>query len=153
MPDPTAGSTPARDPGELLALKFVDLATYAVAFVAAVTLPLGGLELAAFGGLVFTKWLLFFLGAAVAMYASFHLRPASPKRRAATAGETPSSDTVGSGGPSGLQRVAAALPPARWTDLTVQERFSPHAKLLAGGVLLLVVSWTLEVVFDVALGA
>jgi len=153
MPDPTAGSTPARDPGELLALKLVDAATYAVAFVAVVTLPLGALELAAFGGLIFTKWALFLFGAAVAMYASFHLRPASPKQRAATAGETPSSDTVGSESASRLQRAAAALPPARWTGLTAQERVSPYAKLLAGGLLMLATSWAMEVLLGIGLGA
>jgi hypothetical protein len=153
MPDPTAGSTPARDPGELLALKLVDAVTYAVAFVAVTSLPLGALELAAFGGLIFTKWALFLIGSAFAMYASFHLRPASPKRRAATAGETPSSDTVGNEPASRLGRAAAALPPARWTDLTVQERFSPHAKLLVGALAMLATSWAMEVVFGVGLGA
>lgn len=153
MPDPTAGSTPARDPRELLALKLVDVATYAVAFVAAISLPLGALELAAFGGLIFTKWALFLFGAAFAMYASFHLRPASPKRRAAAAGEKPSSDTVGGETASRLQRAAAALPPARWTDLTAQERVSPHAKLLAGGLAMLATSWAMEFLFGIGLGA
>lgn len=153
MPDPTTGTFPERTTSELLALKFVDMATYAVALVALVGVPVGLFELAAIGGLVFTKWVLFFFGGAAGAYASFQLRPASPKRRQAEAGGGPSGATVGNEDLTWLQRGAAALPPARWTNLAVTERFSPHAKLLAGGVLMILTSWAMEFVFGIRLVA
>jgi|GEM_PF-1211911 hypothetical protein len=144
MPDPTAGTVPERTTSELLALKVVDLVTYAVTLLAVVAVPVGAFEVTAIGGLVFTKWVLFFFGGAVGVYASLQLRPASPKRRQAELGEGPSGTTVGNEELSWLQRTAAALPPARWTNLQVRERFSPHAKLFAGGVLMIATSWLME---------
>lgn len=138
---------------EAFALKVVDLATYVVVLVAVVFVPVGALELWQLGGLVFTKWLLFVAGMALAAYASLMLRPASPKRRAAAASAGPNESTVGNVRVSFVQRVAAAVPPARWTDLSVSERFSPNVKRFVGAVAMVVLAMAMEFVFGIGLGA
>lgn len=153
MSNRSGESDPAeRTTLELLGLKFVDLATYVAALVAVIVGPVAALELAMYGGLVLTKWVLFVFGGLFATVASFQLRPASPKKRVAEASAGPQSDTVGSKELTRFQRLAAALPPARWTGLGAHERFSPPTKLLAGGITLLAVSWALEMMFGVGVG-
>ncbi|NHN41718.1 hypothetical protein G9C85_08745 [Halorubellus sp. JP-L1] len=144
-------STP-REAVEVVALKVVDLLTYVVVLVAVVFVPVAAFELSTFGGLVFTKWVLFVVGGVLGVYSSFQLRPAGPERRAAAVDAGPSSATVGGREVSRLQRVAAAMPPARWTGLTPTERFSPYTKQFAAAVAFVVTAWLLEVVFDVGLG-
>jgi hypothetical protein len=153
MPDPTAAEPRSRSTSELLALQVVDALTYAVAFVAVVFVPVGAFELATIGGLVATKWILFFVGMAYLTYAGLQLRPASPQERAAAADAGPSGDAIGSEELTWLQRAAAALPPARWVDLHPSERWSAHAKLLVGALVMLTVSMALEFALDVTLVA
>lgn len=134
----------------MLGLQCVDAVTYALALVGVIAVPFGVVEVLVFGGLVFTKWLLFFLGALFAMVAGLKLRPASPKKRAAAADQGPNKGTVGDVELSRLQRWAAVLPPARWTGLTPNERFSPATKLLVGSIVMLGVSYTMEAVFGIS---
>lgn len=135
----------------LFALKVVDLVTYVVVLVALVFVPVAAFEVTTFGGLVFTKWTLFVVGGLLGVYASFRLRPASPKRRMAAMDAGPNDPTIGGAEVSRLQRVAAALPPARWTELSAAERFSPAAKLFWAAIAMVALAWTLETVFGVGL--
>ncbi|WP_323674308.1 hypothetical protein [Halorubellus sp. PRR65] len=141
------------DAVEAFALKVVDLATYVVVLLAVVFAPLSIVEWTVFGGLVFTKWLTFVVGAAVVAYASLKLRPDSPKKRAASVDAGASQPTVGNVEVSVVQRVAAAVPPARWTALSVGERFSPNVKRFVGGVAIAGASMAMEFVFGIGLGA
>lgn len=134
----------------VLGLKLVDAATYAAALVGVIAVPFGALELVVVGGLVFTKWVLFFLGAFLAMIAGLQLRPASPKKRAAAAQAGPNSGTIGGIELSRFQRLAAAAPPARWTGLEPNDRFSPATKLLFGSLSMLAVSYAMEAVFGIS---
>jgi|AntRauTorcE11898_2_1112593.scaffolds.fasta_scaffold03953_2 hypothetical protein len=147
-----SSSDVSADAVEAFGLKVVDLATYVVVLVALVFVPLGALEWSTFGGLVFTKWITFLLGAGLAAYASLKLRPASPKRRATAVDAGANSATVGNVKVSRVQRLAAAIPPARWTALSVSERFSPNVKRFVGAVAIVATSMALEFVFGVGIG-
>lgn len=140
------------DAVEAFGLRLVDLATYVVVLVAFVFVPLGALEWSAFGGLVFTKWITFLVGAGLGAYASLRLRPASPKKRATSVNAGMNNPTVGNVQAPRLQRLAASLPPARWTELSVRERFSPNAKRFVGAVAVVATSMALEFVFGVGIG-
>lgn len=137
---------------EAFGLRLVDLVTYVVVLVALVFVPLGALEVLAFGGLVFTKWITFLGGAGLGAYASLRLRPASPKRRAASVDAGMNNPTVGDVQAPRVQRLAAAMPPARWTELSVRERFAPNVKRFFGAVAIVGMSMALEFVFGVGLG-
>lgn len=141
------------DAVEAFGLKVVDLATYVVVLLVVVFGPLSAVELVVYGGLVFTKWVTFLVGAALAAYASLKLRPDSPKKRAASVDASADSPTVGNVEVSALQRFAAALPPARWTELTVSERFSPNVKRFVGALAIVAASMAMEFVFGIGLGA
>jgi len=151
MPASSTGAT-SREAVEVVALKLVDLLTYVAVLVAVVFVPAAGLELTTFGGLVFTKWVLFGAGGVLGVYSSLKLRPDDPERRASAVDEGPNSATVGGRQVSRLQRVAAAMPPARWTGLGPAERFSPYTKQFAAATALVAMAWVLEAVFGVGLG-
>jgi len=147
----SSGMSP--DAFEAFGLQLVDLATYLVVLVVLVFVPLGVLEWATFGGLVFTKWITFLVGVGLGAYASLKLRPASPKQRATSVDAGVNNPTVGNVRASRVQRLAAALPPARWTELSVGERFSPEVKRFVGAVAIVATSMAMEFVFGVGLGA
>jgi hypothetical protein len=148
----SSSSGVSPDAIEAFGLRLVDLATYVVVLVALVFVPLGALEWSAYGGLVFTKWTTFLVGAGLGAYASLKLRPASPKKRAASVDAGLNNPTVGNVRASRVQRLAAAVPPARWTELSVGERFSPEVKRLVGAVAIVATSMALEFVFGVGIG-
>jgi hypothetical protein len=148
----SSSSGVSPDALESFGLQVVDLATYVVVLVMVVFVPLGALEWTVFGGLVFTKWITFFVGAGLGAYASLKLRPASPKKRATSADAGVNNPTVGNVTASRVQRLAAAVPPARWTELSAGERFSPDVKRFVGAVAIVATSMALEFVFGIGLG-
>ncbi len=143
----------------LLGRKALDAVVYGVAMVALVTIPSAFLELSGRGSLYTTKHVLFWLGFALLAYASFQLRPDAPyhsddESRTFTSGnegtKKRSETTVGGRKETRLEKVVAWLPPLRWYPLAVDDRFSVHAKMVLGSVLMLVLSMLMEFVFGIA---
>ena len=149
----SSSSGVSPDAVEAFGLKVVDLATYVVVLLVLVFVPLAVVEASVYGGLVFTKWVTFVVGVGLAAYASLKLRPDSPKKRAASVDAGANSPTVGNVQVSAVQRLAAAVPPARWTELSVGERFSPNVKRFVGAVAIVAASMAMEFVFGIGLGA
>ncbi|ELY51023.1 DUF7555 family protein [Natronococcus jeotgali] len=107
------------------------------------------LSVATGGGLVRAKTLLFLAGWLLLAYGTVRLWPSSPDDVDADP-RTRGEPTAG-GPPTRFQTVARALPPARWTAPPRPERrLSTAGKLLLGGLLVLLLSLLMEVVFGVA---
>ncbi|MFC7167167.1 DUF7555 family protein [Halospeciosus flavus] len=126
-----------------LARKLIDAVQYAVAVtvVAAVVSAVPSVLLGA--GLVGVKYGLFVLGFLAFGYASFLLQPVKPwksggHRRDREAGE-----------PTPFRRFVRRLPPAAWFPIEPEERFGREVKLLLASVVMLAVSYVMEVVFGV----
>ena len=143
-----------------LGRKSLDALSYALAFVAVVVGVSAFFELSARGTLFGTKYVLFWFGFALLAYASLQLRPESPgatgastRQQFTTSGDDrqkKASSTVGSRSLSRFERLVDWLPPMRWVDIAVDDRFSPHAKLFLTAVVMLVTSAAMEFVFGIA---
>lgn len=96
------------------------------------------------GGLVRAKLLLFLAGWVLLALATVRLWPRSPTE-AATSGGVRRSVTAET---TRIETVADVLPPVRWLE-PPPRKFSPPIKLFVGSVLVLLVSFLLEVVFAV----
>ncbi|WP_439027924.1 DUF7555 family protein [Haloarchaeobius sp. DT45] len=136
----------------------------AVVYGLVVTLFVAGsaafLELSGRGTLYTTKHVLFWVGFALLAYASFQLRPPSP-RGAQRAGQdtfiTSGDDrhkkadtTVGGRKETRLERLVSWLPPVRWFAIAPDDRFSVHTKLLLAAVFMLALSIAMEFAFGIA---
>ncbi|WP_435348435.1 DUF7555 family protein [Haloarchaeobius sp. HRN-SO-5] len=141
-----------------LGRKSLDALSYAAVFVAVVVGVSAFFELSARGTLTGTKYVLFWFGFALLAYASLQLRPPPPgssddqSQSFTTAGDDrhrKASGTVGSRSLTRFERLVDVLPPMRWVDVAVDDRFTPHAKLFLAALLMLATSATMEFVFGV----
>ncbi|WP_267641285.1 DUF7555 family protein [Haloarchaeobius amylolyticus] len=154
----------SETPPEILAVKRLARKTVeAVVYGLVVTLLVAGssafLELSGRGTLYTTKHVLFWLGFALLAYASFQLRPPSPRGSdqpysdLLTAGDDrqrKADTTVGGRRETRLERLVSWLPPVRWVALPPDDRFSVNAKLLLASVFMLLLSMAMEFVFGIA---
>ncbi|WP_435334292.1 DUF7555 family protein [Haloarchaeobius sp. TZWWS8] len=142
-----------------IAHKTLDAVSYGVLVVILVAGPAAFLELSGRGTLFTTKHLLFWVGFGLLAYASFQLRPPSPKELDDREGifvtsgddrQKRADTTIGGRSETTVEKVVALLPPMRWAPLRPDERFSVHAKLLVAAILMLALSMAMEFVFGVA---
>ncbi|WP_435365214.1 DUF7555 family protein [Haloarchaeobius sp. DYHT-AS-18] len=118
------------------------------------------LELSGRGTLYTTKHVLFWVGFALLAYASFQLRPPSPRASQGPGDSTfvtsgddrqkKAETTVGGRRETRLERLVSWLPPVRWFAIAPDDRFSVHAKLLLAAVFMLALSMAMEFVFGIA---
>lgn len=134
-----------------LARVWADALSYALAVAAFATIGALIVGIATGGGAVRGKLLLFGIGWLLLAYTTVRLWPTSPEDV-----ESPSrgygGDSLSPRTPSTrFQRLARALPPARWTRPPVPERrLTLPGKQLLASLLILFASFLLETVFGVA---
>lgn len=125
----------------------IDALAYAVV-VAGVTFVLAlATGIATGGGVVRAKILLFLAGWLFVGIATVRLWPKSP-RKVALEGDGGDVRRASTPGDTRIESVADALPPLRWMGQPPR-RISPAVKLFVGGLLVLLCSFLLEVVFTV----
>lgn len=126
----------------------VDALAYA-GVVAAGTIVLAlALGIAIGGSVVLGKVLLFIAGWAFVGLATVRLWPKSPRQVALEGESGPPSQPARTGDTTRIEGVANDLPPLRWMQRPAR-RLSPPTKLFIAGLLVLLASFLLEVVFAV----
>lgn len=133
------------------ALVWLDALTYAIVLALVVTVGAAVLAVVTGGGLVRTKYALFFAGFLLMGYASFRLWPRSPADvERPTTGGVAGDSIPETAGETRFQRLVQATPPIRWIDGPIPEqRVTPPGKLLLGSFAVLLVSYLMESVFGI----
>lgn len=128
-----------------------DAVTYALAVTAAIAIAAVVVGVATGGGLVRANLLLFFAGWLLMAYATVRLWPTSPEDLETEPNRRTSGESL-SGGHSAtrFQRIVRRLPPRRWVRAPrPRRRLTVPGKLFLSAVLVLLLSFLLEVVFGV----
>ena len=132
----------------------VVLDAFAYAFVLTITATAGAIVLgvASGGGFLRAKYALFLFGFVAMAYATFLLWPSSPSDLEETTLTNTTSDlSQGRGGETRFQKFVQAVPPVRWLPTPPhRRRATPPAKLFLASLVVLLVSYSMEVVFDIA---
>jgi hypothetical protein len=122
--------------------KTLDGLQYAIILTAVVTMVFGPLSVLLTEDLVFLKYALFFFGFLTLAIGSWKLRP--PARGDASS----RLDLENTRADRGFGAFVNTVPPGAWI-LAPEDRLSDGARIALAGVVLLVFSWILEVVFHV----
>lgn len=126
--------------------KTLDGLQYATILTAVVTMIFGPLSVLLTDDLVFLKYVLFFFGFLTLAVGSWKLRP--PAR-----GNSSSRlDIQNTRADRGFGAFVNTVPPGAWY-LAPEDRLSDGARIALAGIVLLLVSWLLEVVFQVGVPA
>jgi hypothetical protein len=135
--------------GSLRGRQALDAIVYAVVVTAIVGIGSTAISFVLGWGLVGVKFILFVIGFVLFGAATFKLRPTAPWREE-NGSESSGVSYAGSDNDSPLQRAIYRVLPLDQYELHPKDRLSDGAKLFLASVLMLVISFLMESVFDVA---
>ncbi len=123
-------------------VRLLEFCLWVLTATAAIVSVLGVVSFLVGGGLLRLKFYLFVAGLLIFGIGSFGIQPERPSRDRKLV-------TVESESRSRIEEVISRIPPLKSRLIPMSDRISRDVKVLVTGIVLLMVSLTMEVVFDV----